>query len=188
MTKLQKNIYDSPKEPPPPTKKMGGMAIVSTFARFKKRLRRMAASITGDEDDADDILQDAFEKLWVGRNSIKDKDHAAALLTTTVKHLSIDNVRDKQRHPVFSLDEECDATPDEDKEAIIEREDTYREIERIINEQLQPLTREIMMRHEYKGEDYEDIARDLRMQPTAVRMQVSRARKTIRELYIKHTT
>lgn len=187
MNNPQRDIYDNPSKASP-DKETDGKTIVSTFVRFKQRLRRMAASITGNEDDADDILQDAFAKMWVGRDSIKDKDHAAAFLTTTVKHLSIDNVRDKQRHPNISMDEERDAQADDPADEAREREMTFSRIERIIEEELPSLTREIMKRHEYKGESYDDIAHELKMQPAAVRMQISRARKAIRELYKKQTT
>ena len=187
MNYPQKDIYDKETEASP-GQEGNGMAIVSVFVRIKQRLKRMASSITGDDDEADDVLQDAFAKLWVNRTVIKDKDHAAALLTTTVKHLSIDNARDKQRRPCMSLDEERDALPDDDANAAKDKEKAFRRIERIIENELSPTTREIMKRHEYKGETYEDIARDLGMQPTAVRMQISRARKAIREIYKRQTT
>ena len=40
-------------------------------------------------------------------------------------------------------------------------------------------------RKEFEGDDYDRIASDLHMQPTAVRVQLSRALKIIRELYRK---
>ena len=43
----------------------------------------------------------------------------------------------------------------------------------------------IIRRHEYEGVHLEQIAKELGMQPPAVRMQLSRARKAIRKQYRK---
>ena len=46
--------------------------------------------------------------------------------------------------------------------------------------------REVLRRHEYRGESFEQIADELHMQPPAVRMQLSRARKAIRLYFKEH--
>ena len=59
------------------------------------------------------------------------------------------------------------------------------EVKTLIESQLTPIQQEILQRRDYNGEEYASIAEDLGMQETAVRMQLSRARKTIRETYRK---
>ena len=72
-------------------------------------------------------------------------------------------------------------------EAITEREELYRRVETLIDQKLSPTAREILKRKEFLGESFETIAQALNMQETAVRMQLSRARKTIRECYRQQT-
>ncbi len=157
------------------------------FQRLKRRLHRMAGAILGNDDEAADTLQDAFCRLWSKRDGIKTENEAAALLTTTVKHLSIDTLRQRKRFPINELDEEHELTFDNETEAITEREELYRRVETLIDQKLSPTAREILKRKEFLGESFETIAQALNMQETAVRMQLSRARKTIRECYRQQT-
>ena len=64
-----------------------------------------------------------------------------------------------------------------------ERVEMIKDVEKIIRTELTPLQQQIIEEREYKGRDIEEIAKRLDMQPTAVRMQLSRARKKIREIY-----
>ncbi|MCD7815658.1 MAG: sigma-70 region 4 domain-containing protein [Bacteroides sp.] len=50
---------------------------------------------------------------------------------------------------------------------------------------MKPKQRKILNIKEYEGKEYDEIAASLGMQPPAVRMQLSRARKEIRECYLK---
>ena len=61
------------------------------------------------------------------------------------------------------------------------------EVEAIISKELTQIQKEIIERKEYNGESFEEIAISLGMQETAVRMQLSRARKKIRECYQKRS-
>ncbi len=53
----------------------------------------------------------------------------------------------------------------------------------LIRTRLTPLQQQIIHLRDYREKSYDDIAYELNMQPTAVRMQLSRARKTIRDIY-----
>ncbi len=66
-----------------------------------------------------------------------------------------------------------------------EVEDTYKRIWELIKTQLTPLQQDILKRHDVNDETYSEIADRLGMQEAAVRMQLSRARKKIREIYKK---
>ncbi len=145
----------------------------------------MAGTMLGSEEEAEDTLQDAFCRLWPRRDEIRSETEAKALLTTTVRHLSIDHLRQRKRDEIMELDELGDEPPDETHEEAAEREQRFRDIEAIVAQHLTPLCREILRRKEFEGQDYDTIAAELNMQPAAVRMNLSRARNTIRECYRK---
>ena len=70
----------------------------------------------------------------------------------------------------------ADYTPDaEDKEM------AYDELRRKIDSELTSTQKYILEEKEYGGRTLEDIARELKMEPAAVRMQLSRARKKLRD-------
>ena len=61
-----------------------------------------------------------------------------------------------------------------------EKERTYNELKRKIDSELTSTQKYILEEKEYGGRTLEDIARELKMEPAAVRMQLSRARKILR--------
>lgn len=139
----------------------------------------------GNDDEAADALQDAFCRLWTRREGMADEAEAAALLTTTVRHISIDRLRQRQRHETESCDHTESLYVAEETDIKAEREALYERVEALIDKYLSPLAREILHRRDLQGESIETIAQTLNMQPAAVRMHLSRARKTIRDCYLK---
>ena len=67
----------------------------------------MAREISGNSDDADDALQEAFTRLWERRKAIRSEDEASALMTTTVRNLSVDAYRRQATHAEVEIDAEC---------------------------------------------------------------------------------
>ena len=97
----------------------------------------------------------------------------------------IDELRRRQKLGETSLEEGCD--PAEATDAEDEAAERYRRVKQIIDQRLTPLQREILERRETREEAFEEIAATLNMQPAAVRMQLSRARKLIREVYYEQS-
>ena len=156
--------------------------LIVTFTKLRKGFLRLASRFLPNEEDASDALQDAFCRLWPKRGQIHSSQEAEALAVTTIRNLCIDQVR-KEKVPLMELDAERDSIPTETIEDRIERQELFREVEELIDRQLSPLQRLILRKKEYEEESIEEIAEALDMQQTAVRMQLSRARKIIRECY-----
>lgn len=152
--------------------------LTSAYLSLKERLRIRAQRITGRSDEAEDALQDAFFRLWTRQYDIRTADQAEALLNTAVRNASVDQVR---RHrdvlPLQSADTVPGRPdPEDSREALAL-------VRGIIENELSPTQKYILERKEYEGVPLETIAEELGMQPGAVRVQLSRARKTIREIY-----
>lgn len=158
--------------------------LLAAYRRLSGRLRHLAGRMTQSDEEAEDALQEAFCRLWSRHPDIKREDEAAALLTTTVKHLAVDSLRLRNKTSTDRLDSlATDNLPDEADEQA-ERERLFDEVESLIDRHLSPTARDILHRHDYQGHDYATIAAELNMQEAAVRMQLSRARKTIRQCYL----
>ena len=149
--------------------------LTETYQRIRERLRAGAGKMLSDAEAAEDALQDAFVRLW-GRYQVRSEREAEALLTRTVRNVSIDQLRKRKTVPL-AMD-----LPEERTE---NREALFRRVEEMVDTELTDLQRLIIRRHEYESVTLERIAEELGMQPPAVRMQLSRARKTIREQYGK---
>ena len=150
--------------------------LTETYQRIRLRLKARAGKVLTDADAAEDALQDAFVKLW-GRYPVRDEKEAEAILTRTVRNVSIDQLRKRKTVPLVGDLPEEDVGED--------RETRFRRVEEMVDTVLTDIQRKIIQRHEYEGVTLERIAEELGMQPPAVRMQLSRARKTIREQYRK---
>ena len=159
-------------------------ALTSAFMRLRQRLRNIATGILGDGDDADDAMQDAFCRLWRRRAPTHGSSEAEALSVTTVHNVCIDALRRQSHSPTVSLDENRDLHDTlDDADDTAGREMLLRSVERIIDSRLTEQQRAIVRMRELEGMSFEAIAETLDMQPTAVRVALSRARKLIRDVY-----
>ncbi len=164
---------------------MNEKALTSVFIELRKKTLRFATRFFPREEDADDALQEAFCRLWPRRASIGSTSEAEALIKTTVRNIGIDAYRRRNASPTISLNPDIDITSDVIDDDDENPEKQFKTIERIIMAQLTDNQREIFVMKEFKGYSFSQIAQKLDMQEPAVRMQLSRARKSIREIYNK---
>jgi RNA polymerase sigma-70 factor (ECF subfamily) len=129
--------------------------------------------LIADSAGAEDILQDSFVRLWRRKYPLRSETEAEALLAKTVKNASLNEKRRKRGEPLEK--DIVDESPDAE-----EKERTYNELKRKIDSELTSTQKYILEEKEYGGRTLEDIARELKMEPAAVRMQLSRARKILR--------
>lgn len=164
---------------------MSDETLISTFTEMRRKFLQLASRFLNNEDDANDALQDAFCRLWPRRNEIHSRQEAEALTVTTVKNLCIDTLRKQKKKDTVALEQGREICSLEQTDEQMERKEQFLTLQQIINLHLTETQRIILQRKEYEGESIDAIAQSLHMQTPAVRMQLSRARKTIRECYQK---
>ena len=147
--------------------------LTDAFIRLRQRLRVFSGRVIADSAGAEDILQDSFVRLWRRQYPLQSEKEAEALLTRAVKNASLNEKRRKRGVPL-EMDIVDESTDPGDKER------AYDELKRVIDSELTSTQKYILEEKEYGGRTLEDIARELKMEPAAVRMQLSRARKTLR--------
>ena len=149
--------------------------LTNAFIRLRQRLRVITGRVIADSAGAEDVLQDSFVRLWRKHYPLQSEKEAEALLTRAVKNASLNEKRRKRGSPLEM--EIVDESPDAE-----ERERTYDELKRKIDSELTSTQKYILEEKEFGGRTLEEIARELKMEPAAVRMQLSRARKTLRNV------
>ena len=99
---------------------------------------------------------------------------------TAVRNTSIDLARRNRRRndvPVEEIADDITAITDEDRTIV------YQQVRAIIDKELSANQRAIIDMREIQGMEFDDIAARLGMQPATVRVELSRARKRVREIY-----
>ncbi len=148
--------------------------LTDAFIRLRQKLKVVSGRMLPDAAEAEDILQDSFVRLWQRQYPLHSEKEADALLTRTVRNAALNERRRKRPIP---LDTDLPDDPPNPEE----KERAYTQLLRKIETELTRTQRYILEEKEYGGRPLEDIARELKMEPTAVRMQLSRARKTLRK-------
>ena len=147
--------------------------LTEAFIRFRQKLKKISGGILPDAEGVDDILQDAFVRLWRKQYPLKSEKEAEAILIRTVRNASLNERRRTLTVPLAT-------DPADDSPVAEDREKAYAEMHQKIETELTETQRYILEEKEFGGRTLESIARELKMEPAAVRMQLSRARKTLR--------
>ena len=154
--------------------------ITNAFTTLREQMLSLAERITGNRDDAADAVQDAFVKLWQQRGRYETTSHAQGAGMMTVRTTSIDMARRNSHQADVPVEQATDIIEEPTNE---ERNLAYQQVRRIIDSELSNNQRMIIDMREVQGLDFDEIAARLGMQPANVRVELSRARKRVREIY-----
>lgn len=148
---------------------------------------RMALTLLGNRQEAEDTLQDAFLKLWNMRNRLSEYNSVEALGMTMTKNLCLDKLRSYKHRK--QNDEEVETltlhsgSPDPAEET--ELSESLKTIHTIF-ETLPEQQKLIIHLRDVEHYEYEEISDMTGLTVNNIRVNLSRARKTVREEYLKH--
>jgi RNA polymerase sigma-70 factor (ECF subfamily) len=153
------------------------------FESIRDKVFRFATRILNDPEDARDAVQDVFEKMWKMSNKTHIQGNVEALSMTITKNLCLDKLKhEKQKqhklqllrvsHKPVSLPVDYD------------QKNTFQVIRGLIDE-LPEKQRMVIHLRDVEGLSFKEIATIMDTDIPAVRMNVSRARKTVKEQLIK---
>ena len=153
----------------------------TTFANkllaFSEPLYRMAKSILLDEESAKDSVQDLYLKLWKKRDTLHEIEDVKAFALKVLRNLCLDKLRKEKETDIVSEEWEV-ANINVLKE--IEQKDMIKFIKQLIN-QLPELQRTVVRLRDVEGFEIKEIAYITSSTENAVTVNLSRARKKIRD-------
>ena len=156
---------------------------IETFKRNIVPMRQMlvarARSMTGDDSQAEDLVQEVMLKMWDRRTEIANHPNPTALAMTMLKNKAHDQWRQQQIRTNTSQAVEH-GTEDNRAEA---RSDM--ELIKQIVDRLPALQQKIFRMKEIDGYEAQEIISITGCSPEALRQNLSRARRTIREDFVK---
>ncbi len=164
--------------------KMNEKEFLQIVLSFKDKLFRLAKRYVVSQEVAEDATQDVLLKLWLNKNKIKEYRNVEAFAMTMIKNKCLDklNAKNAQNLKIVHSNYKDEST-DIDKET--DTKDSISIIEKLINE-LPQKQRIIMQLRDVEQYSLEEIGKILEIKPVAIRVSLSRARKTIRQKLIKY--
>lgn len=145
-----------------------------------------AFRILENKDDAEDAVQEAMIRLWNLRDDLEKYDNRAALAMTITKNQCIDKIR--SRGKTVSIEPDLYRRASSDNPYLrLERKNTEDVLKAII-EDLPALQKAIVTMKDVDGYELAEIAKITGSTPEAVRVNLSRARKKVREEFVRITT
>ncbi len=131
----------------------------------------------GHEADAQDIVQSAFEKLWVTRAKVEPAK-AKSYLFTVAYHQMIDHIRkDKKNNTTDNFDEvksNVNISPNAELKQILLK---------AINE-LNPTQKSLVLLKDYEGYSYQEIGEIMDLSESQVKVYLHRARLILKDKLI----
>jgi len=154
------------------------------YDRYFPMLFLIIREYVGQREVAEDIVTNAFIKLYNHRMKIRDGDHVKGFLFVVARNEAAGHYREQRRRRVAREAQErlADREYHDPRETELEREEWMRKIREVIG-QLPPARRQIFELHFFKGLSIREIANQLNLTETTVRNQRNRALRFLRQAF-----
>lgn len=156
--------------------------FIQEFLPLRSKLLRYAKQFLKEDAEAEDITQEVYVKLWSMGKSLYEYENKSALSYTIVRNLCINRLNSKQysnESLEFDVAHNTDL-PDE----YLEHKDGAAQVVKII-ENLPTLQQAILKMRHIEELEVSEIAELTGSSIEAVRMNLSRGRKRVKELFLK---
>lgn len=141
---------------------------------------RVAFMILGDREEAMDMVQNLYLKLWNSRNSLDSVKSPEAYGVSLLRNICIDFLRHKNLHPPASLDEiSCMASSSTSDGKMVANEsmDALKKAMAKMSEK----QREVVKLRYFEGLEYDEIQNRTGLGAVNIRVMLSRARSIIKK-------
>lgn len=152
---------------------MDGNSLRLYIEKYHNTLFRLAITYTKNSHDAEDIVQEAFFKLYCTENSFKADENVKAWLIRVTVNLCKDMVKSKWRQERSELI--MDIPCEDEKESILLD---------VLNK-LKPEQRMIIVLFYFEGYHVKEIAEICGISATTATTRLSRARKMLKKLLLE---
>jgi RNA polymerase sigma factor (sigma-70 family) len=144
---------------------------------FSDAIYRFILKNMGDEDEARDVVQDTFEKVWLKASDVSFEKSKSYLFTTAYR-LMLERIKKKKR--VTSIDSSLrvvavNSTPEFDLKKVLNEA-----VERLPEDQ-----RAVILLRDYEGYSYQEIGEITGLNESQVKVYIFRARVSLKN-YIVH--
>ena len=152
---------------------------------YSSRLYRMAFRLMNSREEAEDIVQEVYVKLWGMRRELPNYNSIEALCIRITRNLCLDHLRRRKvNHDAMKAEQLKQGSNTETPSDKLEKKEDAELVHKLISALPEPQRSLVHLRH-LEGKEYEEIAEMVNMNVNAIRVSISRARKQMREMVEK---
>jgi RNA polymerase sigma-70 factor (ECF subfamily) len=149
---------------------------------LKNKLFRLAHRLLADRAEAEDMVQEAIARLWTKKDNLEQYNSIEAFAMTITKNMCLDMLKSAGRRSV-DLEAVQSVSDHLTPHDLTENKDTIDMVRRIINT-LPEQQKMIMHLRDFEGYEFEEIASIMEVNLNIIRVNLSRARKRVRDALI----
>jgi RNA polymerase sigma-70 factor (ECF subfamily) len=160
-------------------------ALKEIFDKYNKKVYRIAYGVVRQREEALDIVQEVFIKLFHSIKNFKGKSHFYTYLYRMVMNTAIDHARKTGKQIISSLDEEGSFQPSDDLEKGPERILLQKELEERVKSAMDKLPAEqraALIFRDVEGLSYQEMAESMGCSIGTVMSRLHYGRKRMQEL------
>lgn len=164
----------------------GELAFRDLMAAYLGAFYGLARRYTGSHEDADDVLQEAFVKVFQNLGGLSRPEAFFPWARRILINTALDHIRRRRRGHEFEVEvENLEETPHERgsdaPDRRVEQREFFRRFDRVLD-RLPPRQREIVTLHDIEGLSTEEIASLCKCPPATVRSNLFYGREKLRRL------
>ncbi len=155
---------------------------------FSQKIFRYARRLLGSEHDAEDIVQEVWVRLWNRNEQLGELKSVEAFAFRMTRNLCLDRIKlkkpqyyDDREESSYRFDE-TDEGPD--PEYSLELKDSVEKVNQIIG-RLPEQQKSLVQMRDIEGMEYGEISEITGLEVNTIRVNISRARKKMRETWLK---
>jgi len=157
--------------------------FLNTVLPFKDKVFRLAKRLLVSRDEAEDATQELYLKLWKNKEKLAEYNNVEAFAMTMTKNYCLDQLKAKRSANLKLIHSNYkDHSISLQKD--IELKDSVGRVHELIAA-LPEKQKIIIQLRDIENYEFEEIGKILDLKATAVRVALSRARKTIRQQLTK---
>jgi len=149
----------------------------------KHKLYRLAKRLLNNVPEAEDAVQETFLRLWTKKDALKEYRSIEAFALTITKNLCLDRMKSKG-YKTDELTENHEKMGESNPHTRLELTESFEKIQLII-QSLPEQQRMIIHLRDIEEYDLDEIAEIMELNMNTIRVNLSRARKKVREMLTK---
>lgn len=171
-------------------------AFEQLIEAYQKKVYNLALRMTGNQDDAADLAQEAFIRVFRSISGFKEQSSFSTWVYRITTNVCLDEIRKRKNRKVISIDEEIHMDEGEIKRQVISEEPLpdelaeREELRSIVNAAINSLPEDqriVLTLRDLNSLSYDEIAKILDCPGGTVKSRINRARQALRNVLSART-